>query len=127
MRNPGSSDFDRPPVYGIDDVAPSVEALERPRGRHVEADVGFVVVLDNELAVVLREFEQRALARERHRDGGGKLVARGHEQALAALGVAVHDETLPVNREPQHVDALDAGHVDDIRIARILDPESVAR
>ena len=48
----------------VDDVAPGVETLESPWGRLVKADVGLVVVLYNELAVLFREIQQFELAFE---------------------------------------------------------------
>ena len=111
---------------GIDDVAPAVEALQGSRGRHVEADVGLVVVLDDELAAPLREREQLELAIERHRDGRRKLVARGHEDALAAACGGGEDQPVAVDRQPLHPDALDLRHVDDVRVARVLDAQGLA-
>ena len=54
-------------------------------------------------------------------------MARGHEQALAAVRLTREDEPLPVDGEAQDLDALDARHVDDIRVARILDAQGLAR
>ena len=53
-------------------------------------------------------------------------MARGHEDALATACIAGQDEPVAVDGQPLHLDALDDRHVDDVRIARVLDTQGLA-